>query len=507
MGSVTISAQVLSIPKKAYSGKQDIEEISISMGVTEIGCFAFKYCSSLRHITVPASVTTFGEQAFFGCTGITSAGPIGSGCSYEFGHRDIIHKNMFMNLKSLERVTLPPGITAIEAEAFFGCRSLKHITIPEGVTRIGKHAFCFCSSLEQLAIPKSVTVIESGAFDNCTSLRKVEMWPDTLIEGSAFAQCRRLADEDGQLIVNGALFGYFGHAEELSIKPGITRIATACFKGENRLSPPPPFKRIIIPEGVSVIGAYAFNNCEHLEEVRLPSTLESIEAGAFANCPRLHTMSIPKNVCIIGENIFENTRIHTLHVSKNPSEAVEILARELEERRNREAEHSANLLKRLAARKSRDGLSMFRQAHAHALGQHAYENLLDRLEVSDTLRNGNNDHYSSWFFEGADYIGYHAEADRFIYHDESSERTLDVRFERSSDNRTNQAWRDTAAINYPRFISGLPCTGACLLLRESPAQDGAGTVYDRVNEQKWLIREPFGLPGNWAFSIRETYTR
>ena len=65
--------------------------------------------------------------------------------------------------------------------------------------------------------------------------------------------------------------------------------------------------KVIIPEGVKKIGAYAFANLTALEEIVLPSTLESIEYGAFYNCTSLETItfSSENNLKIISQNAFE----------------------------------------------------------------------------------------------------------------------------------------------------------------------------------------------------------
>lgn len=65
--------------------------------------------------------------------------------------------------------------------------------------------------------------------------------------------------------------------------------------------------KVIVPEGVKKIGAYAFANLTALEEIVLPSTLESIEYGAFYGCKSLEkiTFSGENNLKIINQNAFE----------------------------------------------------------------------------------------------------------------------------------------------------------------------------------------------------------
>ncbi|MGN0999524.1 MAG: leucine-rich repeat protein [Faecousia sp.] len=66
--------------------------------------------------------------------------------------------------------------------------------------------------------------------------------------------------------------------------------------------------KIVFPEGIEKIGAYACANLTALEEIVLPSTLESIEYGAFYGCSSLQkiTFSGENNLIIINRNAFES---------------------------------------------------------------------------------------------------------------------------------------------------------------------------------------------------------
>lgn len=65
--------------------------------------------------------------------------------------------------------------------------------------------------------------------------------------------------------------------------------------------------KVILPEGVKKINAYAFANLTALEEISLPSTLEAIEYGAFYGCTSLKKIEFPNgnNLQIINQNAFE----------------------------------------------------------------------------------------------------------------------------------------------------------------------------------------------------------
>ena len=68
-------------------------------------------------------------------------------------------------------------------------------------------------------------------------------------------------------------------------------------------------KKVIIPEGVEKIGAYAFAGLTQLEEVVLPSTLMSIEYGAFMNCTKLTKVTGIENVKLINKWAFQNCNL------------------------------------------------------------------------------------------------------------------------------------------------------------------------------------------------------
>ena len=99
-------------------------------------------------ITIPSSVTSIGDMAFFNCYGLTS-------------------------------VEIPNSVTSIGNQAFYCCTGLTSVTIPNSVTSIGVQAFYYCSGLTSVTIPNSVTSIGDYAFSNCSSLTAVTIEADT----------------------------------------------------------------------------------------------------------------------------------------------------------------------------------------------------------------------------------------------------------------------------------------------------------------------------------------
>ena len=153
---------VTSIGENAFSGCSSLTSINIPDGVTSIGGYAFYGCSSLTSITLPDGVTSIGNSAFFGCSSLTS-------------------------------ITLPDGVTSINSYAFYNCSNLSSINIPDGVKYIDNNAFMYCSSLTSINIPNSVKSIGSSAFSGCSSLTSINI-PNSItsISGSVFFCCTSL---------------------------------------------------------------------------------------------------------------------------------------------------------------------------------------------------------------------------------------------------------------------------------------------------------------------------
>ena len=117
---------------------QEIQEVVIPDGLTQIPYRALDNCYYMTSITIPKTVNTISQYAFFYCSSLTS-------------------------------VTIPDGVTSIEAYTFYSCYSLNNITIPEGVTFIGESAFYNCFSLN-ITIPEGVTSIGESAFKNVSNI-------------------------------------------------------------------------------------------------------------------------------------------------------------------------------------------------------------------------------------------------------------------------------------------------------------------------------------------------
>ena len=181
LGDITIPATVVtyggttysvtSIGNEAFRGCTGLTSITIPSSVTSIGWYAFYGCTGLTSITIPNSVTSIGERAFLGCTGLTSITIPNSVTS--------IGDHVFEGCTGLTSITIPNSVTSIGLGAFLSCTGLTSITIPNSVTSIGQYAFYNCNGLTSISIPESVTSIGQSAFSGCTGLTSITLsWDD-----------------------------------------------------------------------------------------------------------------------------------------------------------------------------------------------------------------------------------------------------------------------------------------------------------------------------------------
>ncbi len=159
--------------KKNYKGA-----VVITEGVTEIGENAFKGCTRLTSIEIPNSVTVIGNYAFYGCTHLTSIEIPDSVTRIGY--------HAFGGCMSLNSIEIPDSVTEIDAYTFSGCTNLNSIEIPDSVTMIKDWTFGGCTSLTSIEIPDSVTKIGFRAFSRCSSITSI-MIPDSVIEIGKFA--------------------------------------------------------------------------------------------------------------------------------------------------------------------------------------------------------------------------------------------------------------------------------------------------------------------------------
>ena len=281
--ALTLSAGALFASDTAVDGiYYDFDDANLTATVTYRGSNSGSYADEYTgNVVIPAtvtygsntySVTSIGELAFYGCSGLTSVNIPNSVTS--------IGESAFACCSGLTSVTIPNSVTSIGESAFYECIGLTSVNIPNSVTSIGWDAFAECSGLTSITIPNSVTSIGAWAFD-----------------GTAW-----LANQpDGVIYINQLLYTYKGEMPantSISVLDGTTQICGGAFEECSGLN------SVTIPNSVTSIGMYAFAGCSGLTSVTIPNSVTSIEEGAFSDCSGLTSVTIPNSVTSIGVRAF-----------------------------------------------------------------------------------------------------------------------------------------------------------------------------------------------------------
>ena len=126
--------------------------VVIPDSVTSIGNYAFGYCSSLTSVVIPDSVTSIGAGAFSSCESLTSISVSENNSVYKDIDGNLYSKDgktliQYAIGKKETSFTIPDSVTSIGEWAFYGCTSLMNIVIHDSVTSIGGWAFQYCYNL------------------------------------------------------------------------------------------------------------------------------------------------------------------------------------------------------------------------------------------------------------------------------------------------------------------------------------------------------------------------
>ena len=214
-----IDERVEEICKEAFKGCDKLEEIVMPKKLKKIDSEAFCGCSGLTELTLPNSVKSIGDGAFKirsglekitvesgnscydsrdNCNSIieTETNTLIAGCKNSVIPNSVtsIGNSAFCGCSGLTELTLPDNIHFIEGEAFMGCSGLTELTLPNSVKSIGDRAFAYCSGLTELTLPNSVTSIGNCAFGGCSGLTELTL-PNSItsIGDYAFAYCSDLS--------------------------------------------------------------------------------------------------------------------------------------------------------------------------------------------------------------------------------------------------------------------------------------------------------------------------
>lgn len=291
---INIPPNVLYIEEYTFSGCRALEKIVIPEGVIAIERRAFGGCSALKEIELPKySLKEIGADAFSNCSCLRA---IDLPVSLERLGRSLRDRpydigGVFKQCESLERVVIPPKITAVEMRMFQFCYKLKQVILPEGLTNIAADSFYECNMLESLDIPSTVIAIGDGAFSRCRSLCTIN-FADT---NNDWNIGRKIFADSG---LEAITFPKRFFSKVGSYRHDYTTVSM--FEGCTQL------KTINLPNIIKCwVGEHMFEGCTQLKELVIPEGVIGIDNGAFLGCTSLEVITIPASVTKINKKIFE----------------------------------------------------------------------------------------------------------------------------------------------------------------------------------------------------------
>lgn len=324
---------------------QGAKTVGILNSVSRIGDYAFKNYPNMKNFTITENITYIGVDAFYGCDMLSEFTVSAQNKYYKSIDGNLYNYNgdtliKYAPGKKETEFTTPDGVLKIEEHAFYNCKKIENIVISEGLISIGDEAFLGCSRLTSITIPTTATefgdlmfgdrvyienaIVPTNAIDLVASryLTTLGINGGTTIEANALwcaYGLRNLVLGDSITTIEDLAFGACYNLLEVTLGRNVSLISPRAFLGcagiekfivdENNQY----FKSIDgvlysydaktlvkytygndrtsfeIPDGVTTIGAYAFEASHPLSEnwsvsltsVTIPTSVTTIEMGAF----------------------------------------------------------------------------------------------------------------------------------------------------------------------------------------------------------------------------------
>ena len=176
-------------------------------------------------------------------------------------------------------------VTSVAGGTFFECSELTSVTLPETLEELGGGIFRKCTKLTEIHIPPTLTNISRNTFEGCPWWEKQRQSGD-------------------YVIVNGVLLAPSKVSSGSRVIPdGVTKIGAFAFENHKGLT------EVILPEGLTVIENAAFINCESLQNVAFPSTLTTIDASAFKKTPWLDAQQEKGSFVAVNGILIDGTKV------------------------------------------------------------------------------------------------------------------------------------------------------------------------------------------------------
>lgn len=228
---------------------------------------------------------------------------------------------------NVRNTIIEEGVTNICSYAFHNCTNMTSVTISEGVTIIGDHAFYNCGSLTSINFPDSVTSIGDFVFDYCACLESVTIPENVMSIGiNTIRNCNNIIwytalDSNSSKVLSKKGYSFRVQGDNYSLKylytdDEITGLEICCVDKDAYV--------VTIPDNVTSIGNYAFQECRQLYSVTIPASVTIIGKYAFDHCTNLWSLTLPDGITSIDSCTFD--ACHAIRYAQLESESAKALS-------------------------------------------------------------------------------------------------------------------------------------------------------------------------------------
>lgn len=341
---ITIPSSVERIGNKAFNYCKGLNGIKIPDSVKEIGSYAFNNCSSIKRIRIPDSVKTIGEGAFYNCKNL---------------------KDIYISDPSLlQNAVNNPSVTIISGFKHTPKTKTALITaIREEIKRQGSHADLNCIDTSAITNMRELfnkfktfngdisewdvshVTDMSDMFNGSDFNGDISKWDVSNVKDmtAMFESSRFSGDISGWNVDKVEyffpMFRYSHLADDhkparfrrnlptdapvlegklnwMDVAFSLSSDGICVVSGDLSKNFPAgsfwwgydiynlPVKHLVIAEGVTEIGEYAFSEWSQIEELTLPSSLIKIGRDAFERCGKIKQIHFSEGLQVIGSYAF-----------------------------------------------------------------------------------------------------------------------------------------------------------------------------------------------------------
>ena len=213
-------------------------------------------------------------------------------------------------------MTFSEGLETIGEGAFRRIANTK-LTLPDSLTTIGKEAFSGCDNLAEVVTGENLITIGDNAFDpnyvkSLTSIDLSKSQKLSTIGAYAFTGTRltEIIIPDSVTNIGDYAFDDCSNLVNVKLSDNLTSIGNAAFRNT-------PIASIEIPDGVKTIGSDAFKRCKNLTKIVIPHSVISLGSAAFFECTSLTAVDISgESLTLSGSDVFRPCPITHVHIPK-----------------------------------------------------------------------------------------------------------------------------------------------------------------------------------------------